>query len=70
MRLFGSNFVANVATRDGRHHLVVAALLCMLELVLLVSVEVLFVHVLMAVALFARDAIDALPRRDRPTHDE
>jgi hypothetical protein len=60
MRQIGSRVVANVAARDGRHHLSVAVILCLLELVVIISVEVLVIHILMALALFAREVIDAL----------
>jgi len=43
----------------------VAALLCVLELMLLISVEVLIVHVLMAVAIFGRDVVDAFLSPDK-----
>jgi len=60
MRRIGSRVVANFAAREHRHHLTVAVFLCLLELVVIISVEVLVIHILMALALFARDVIDGL----------
>ena len=65
MRRFGTNLASNLSARDGRHHLGVAALLCVLELLLLVSVEMLIIHILMAVAIFGRDVVDACLRIDK-----
>ncbi|WP_152991673.1 hypothetical protein [Frankia sp. R43] len=62
MRRLGTNLASNLSARGGRHHLAVAALLCLLELLLLVSVEVLLIHILMAVAIFGRDVVDAFLR--------
>ncbi|ONH25183.1 hypothetical protein [Pseudofrankia asymbiotica] len=70
MRRFGSNLASNLSARDGRHHLGVAALLCFLELLLLVSVEVLLIHVLMAVAIFGRDVVDACLRSGDPASSD
>jgi hypothetical protein len=66
MRRIGSNVAAGIAVRDGRHHLAIAALLCALELVLIIRVEILIIHILMAVAMFGREVIDgAFARVDR-----
>ncbi|WP_256789633.1 MULTISPECIES: hypothetical protein [unclassified Frankia] len=67
MRRFGKRLAADLGQRSGRHHLGVAAFLCLLELLLLVSVEVLVVHLLMAIAIFGQDLVDAAVRSDKPT---
>jgi hypothetical protein len=43
-----------------RHHLIAAALICLMEIGLIMGVDAVMVHLLVVVALFGRDATEIL----------
>ncbi len=64
MSRFAGNLSTVIGERSGRHHLAMAVFLCLLEVTLILQVEMLIIHLLMALAMFGRDVIDAVMHAD------
>lgn len=59
-RIDTSVITTHLHDKTHRHHLVTAAVICMVEIGLILGVEAVMVHLMVTLALFGRDAAENL----------